>query len=109
MMLALLLAPSLAAAADAPPPLVEQRVTLRPQAPGIGLKPCGMLDLECGPASVPVSFERLPGARGPAPIPAVEIRFGGPKEKGKPSVIVRLGNAAQQALFLAALITTFLL
>lgn len=84
------------------------RLRLSFQTPGIGVFPCGALDLSCDITGGAQPFTQVsPG--GTAPVPAFTVRFGGEKKPGKPSIIVRTGHMLQSALFIAALITTFLL
>ncbi|MBI5242012.1 MAG: hypothetical protein HY926_16180 [Elusimicrobia bacterium] len=84
------------------------RLTLSLNKPGIGVFPCGSLDLSCDITAGARSFDQIrPGD--PAPVPALTIRFGGEKQPGKPSIIVRTGHILQTALFVVAVITTFLL
>jgi hypothetical protein len=107
--LALFLAVAAAApvhADDSAGPPVSARLHLKPAAPGVGLKPCGMLDLHCSPSSTPAPFQKAAAGR-PQPVPAFEVRFGGKRRTDQSSVEVRAGTLLQQALFIAALITTF--
>lgn len=68
----------------------------------------GKLDLACRPSPAPRwTVERVDARRADK---AYVVRFGGPgREEGEPGWVLQLGNAARQALFWAAVVTTFLL
>ena len=68
----------------------------------------GKLDLACRHAAAP-SWKVAPLDACHAD-KAYVVKFGGPgREEGEPSWVVSFGNAARQALFWAAVVTTFIL
>lgn len=80
-----------------------------PAGAGDGLTCRSKLDLICSeprrPDRLIVVREAEPRFQGNA----VTVRFGGEKKKGEPSLDVQIGSWLQRALFIAAVVTTFIL